>query len=160
MEDKITGETIFVGYHNFQIDMNTLEILDSSWINGTQNVKYVACIGELRVVGQTFPEAVPQFVSFENEKFQKWKFGVVFIEPNKELVLLFSKRNPGGWGGEFFFPEDDCIYGISSSVFLTNDGNIDYESYVTQFPFFRESGNGPDIAENHRNTGAYFIKVE
>ena len=63
-------------------------------------------------------------------------------------------------GANFFFPESNCIYGISSSYFLTNGGDIDYEYYVNKFPWFKESGNGPNVANNHRMTGAYFIEVK
>ncbi len=160
LEDKKSGDLINVGYHDFQVDMNTLELLDSNWIDGTQNVKIIPFIGIVEILGITFPEVVPHLVKFENEHLQKWKFGIIPTKPNKKLVVIFGKRDPSNWRGEFKFPESECIYGISSSTFLTNDGNIDYESYVLEFPFFRESGNGPNIAENHKNVGAFFIKVE
>lgn len=160
LEDELTMEQLNVGSHNFQVDMNILELLDTNWIDGTHNVQIIPSIGDIEIRGITFPEIVPQLVQFENENIQKWMFGIVFIESNKDLVLLLGKRDPRGWGGEFFFPESDCIYGISSSYFLTNGGNIDYDYYVEKFPYFKESGNGPNIAENHKMSGAFFIHVE
>ena len=96
----------------------------------------------------------------ENDSIQKWKFGLVLVEGNKDLVLLFGKRDPRGWSGEYFFPESDCIYGISSSNFLTNEGNIDYQHYVQKYPFFNETGLSGNQADNHRDYGAYFFSVE
>ena len=160
LEDEFTMELLNVGSHNFQVDMNILELLDTNWIDGTHNVQIIPSIGDIEIRGITYPEVVPQLVQFENENIQKWKFGIVFLESDKDLVLLFGKRDPNGWGGEFFFPESDCIYGISSSYFLTNGGNIDYDYYVEKFPYFKESGNGPNIAENHKMSGAFFIHVE
>lgn len=160
LEDKLTMQQLNVGNHNFQIDMNVLELLDTNWIDGTHNVQIIPSIGEIDIDGITYPEVVPHLVQFENENIQRWKFGIVFVESNKNLVLLFGKRDPSGWGGEFFFPESNCIYGISSSVFLTNKGNIDYNFYINKFPYFKESGVGPDVAENHRTSGAYFINVK
>src|SRR5688500_646185 len=160
LEDKLTMKQLNVGYHNFQVKMDIIELLDTSWIDGTHNVNIVPSLGSIEIIGQTYPEIVPQLVKDDNEDIQKWKFGIVFIESNKDLVLLVGKRDPRGWGGEFFFPESDCIYGISSSYFITNGGNIDYDYYVEMFPYFKESGNGPNIAENHRRTGAFFIHVD
>src|SRR5688572_9233940 len=107
LEDQLTMEELNVGNHNFQVDMNILELLDTNWIDGTHNVQIIPSIGDVDIRGITYPEVVPQLVQFENEDIQKWKFGIVFIESNKNLVLLFGKRDPNSWGGEFFFPESD-----------------------------------------------------
>src|SRR5688572_19442839 len=157
LKDILTGNDILVGYYNFQVDMNILELLDTAWIDGTNSVEIVPSVGNVQIYGITYPEVVPQFIHYTNEGFQKWKFGIVFIESNKELVLLFGKRDPNGWHGEHKFPEDNCIYGIASSTFLVNEGSINYEEYVLKYPFFTESGTGSNIAENHKNSGAFFI---
>src|SRR4030095_8683815 len=112
LQDMLSMESINVGYHDFQVDMNVLELLDSSWIDGTQNVQIIPSIGNVEILGVTYPEVVPYLVKFENEQIQKWKFGLVIKEPAKNLVLLFGKRDPNGWSGEYSFLESDCIYGI------------------------------------------------
>ena len=81
--------------------MNVIELLDTSWIDGTHNVQVFPDIGSIEIVGNTYPEIVPHLVKFEQEGLQSWKFGVILTESNKNLVLLFGKRDPRGWHGNF-----------------------------------------------------------
>src|SRR5688572_30892775 len=39
LEDKLTLEQIHVGFHNFQVKMDIIELLDSFWVDGTHNVQ-------------------------------------------------------------------------------------------------------------------------
>jgi len=160
LTDQLSGAMINVGTYPFETGMNIIKLSDTTWSDGAYQVELVENIGELNLYGFSFPEIVPLFEYNEALQEQKWKFGLVPKESSSDYVLIFSKRNPFGWSGTTEFTNDRCQYYIGKSVYLTNQGNIDYQYYVEKYPHFTETGHDGNLADNHRDYGAFFFSVK
>src|SRR4030095_3217107 len=159
--DQISNEEIYVGSYPFKVSMNILEILDTNSVDGFHAFHIVKSIGELDTNGISFPRIDPVFADFKDEDFQKWKFGIIPTKKAQSFLLIFSKVNYyGDWSGFKHFPNDECDYAIDKSVYLTNDGNLDYESYLERFPQTHNPGVSSDTIANLTNAGAFFFSVE
>lgn len=160
LTDQLSGEMISIGRYPFETGMNIIKLEDSTWSNGTYEIELIESIGEVNIFGFSFPEIVPIFDFNEDLQEQRWRFGLVPKVPGSDYVLIFQKRNPFGWSGTIQFDNNNCDYYIGKSIYLTNQGVIDYQYYVEKYPHFTETGNDGNLAENHRAYGAFFFSVE
>ena len=89
--DQISGESVQVGTYPFETGMNVIEILDTSWVNGTSKMEFIQNIGTLYFAGISFPEVVPFFLNDDEKEINHWKFGIVPKVSKGNFVLIFQK---------------------------------------------------------------------
>ncbi|MEO5907533.1 MAG: hypothetical protein ABIQ11_12455 [Saprospiraceae bacterium] len=161
LTDQVSNENITVGPYPFKFSMNILEIKDTHWIDGFHFFQIIESIGSIDTFGTTFPRIEPNFLDYPSDGYQNNKFGIIPQKTALAYLLIFSKVDyDGDWSGVKHFPQNDCDYAIDKSVFLTNDGEIDYAYYLEKYPQTHNPGTGPDTIANLKNAGAFFIEVE
>ena len=161
MADQNTDENILVGPYPFKISLNILELLEDGFLDAFDSFQFIERTGELDTFGITYPRVELQFQNFPGEEFQLNKFGLVPKTHSTLYQFVFSKVNySGDWSGVKHFPHDDCDYAIDESIYLTNNGGIDYSYYLNTLPYVHNPAVGTDTVTNLRNAGTFFVKVE
>lgn len=159
LEDRISGDSITVGYFDFEIGFVLDQYFADHFIDAIEKFDFYFETGSHIIFGGIYKQSRLKFDIVNDTHDQRIRYGIIIGDITGDYGIYFGSNQNTGTGVKSF-PEDNCDY-VFEMKFLTNGGSTEnIEKYIAKYPSMPEYLGTGFTVEKFRGIGTYFFTVE